>query len=164
MRTAHVAALAAALVLTACGSGSGGTATDPGGSVSPTASSPGTPEASPTVGSYPPYEPQDYAFTLRVQCFCAGVGTPIRVTVVDGEVTDAVYAKNGRGVRKGDPADARLAVTIEQVIEAANDTEAASVQVRWPDGQDYPSSVYVDRDKDMADEEIGYAVSDVTVG
>jgi hypothetical protein len=164
MRTALVAALAATVVLTACGSDPGDTATDPAGSASPSASSPGTPEAPPTVGTYPSYEPQDYTFTLSVQCFCAGVGTPIRVTVVGGRVTDAVYAESGRGVRKGDQADARLAVTIDQVVEAANNTKAASVQVRWPDGQDYPSSVFVDQDKHMADEEIGYSVTDVVVG
>jgi hypothetical protein len=152
MRTALVTALAATFVLTACGSGSDESATDP------------TITTAPTVGAYPSYEPEDYAYTLRVQCFCAGAGTPIRVTVVDDEVTDAVYAENGRGVRKGDPADARLAVTIDQVVDAANDTRAASVQVTWPDGQDYPSSVYVDADKRAVDDEFGYAVSDVTVG
>ena len=35
------------------------------------------------------------------------------------------------------------------------------VKVEWPEGQDYPSSVFVDQDERMADEEIGYDVSDV---
>jgi hypothetical protein len=162
MRTVLVAAVAATFVLTACGTDSDDTATDPAGT--PSTSATPTPEDPPTVGTYPSFEPDDYAFTLDVSCFCAGAGTPIRVTVVDGEVTEAVYAANGRGVKKGDEADGRMAVTIDEVIDAANDTEAASVEVTWPEGQDYPSSVNVDQDERMADEEIGYGVSDVVVG
>lgn len=162
MRTALVAVLATTFVLTACGTSADNTAQDPAGTGTPSVSP--TPEAPPTVGTYPSFAPTDYSFTLRVQCFCAGAGLPIRVTVADGKVTDAVYARNGRGVHRGDQADGYLAVTIDKVIEAANNTSAASVKVTWPAGQDYPSSVYVDQSEHMADEEIGYAVSDVVVG
>ena len=164
MRIPTAAAVATVFLLSACGTGSDGAVVDPA-PTNPTASSGSpTPEATPTVGSYPSFTPSDYTYTLRVQCFCAGAGTPIRVTVVGGKVTRAVYAESGRGVHRGDPADGRLAVTIAQVIGAANDTGAATVEVTWPAGQDYPSSVSVDQSKQMADEEIGYTVSDVVIG
>ena len=54
-------------------------------------------------------------------------------------------------------------MTIDDIIEAANDTEAAEVRVEWPAGQDYPDSVYVDHDTNVADEENGYTISDVQV-
>ena len=55
-------------------------------------------------------------------------------------------------------------LTINDVIDEANNTEAASVQVEWPAGQDYPDSVSVDQDEKMVDEERGYQVSNVVVG
>ena len=134
-------------------------ASDPG----PATTEP-TPAADPTVGSYPAFEPEDYTYTLVLACFCVGGGTPIDVTVRDGEVIDAVYDGDGRGVEAGTPADQFMWLTINDVIDEANNTEAASVQVEWPAGQDYPNSVYVDEDLDMADEERGYHVSDVVVG
>jgi hypothetical protein len=154
----------ACLALTSCGDDSApGTATDPEGS-SGTTSTP-APTAEPTVGTYPEFEPADYSYTLSVSCFCADAGAPIRVTVEHGDVTGAVYQGGGRGgVEAGDPAEEYRWLTINDVIAAANDTEAASVNVTWPDGQDYPSSVYVDQDRNMADEEVGYDVSDVSVG
>lgn len=150
----------ALLTLSACGDESGpGTAVDP----TPTGSPSPTPTAEPTVGSYPSFEPEDYVYTLKVSCFCADAGVPVRVTVTAGEVTDAVYARSGRGVGPGDPVPEYRRLTINDVIDAANDTEADSVQVTWPDGQDYPTSVHVDPDQHAMDEEIGYEVSDVTV-
>ncbi|WP_346384311.1 DUF6174 domain-containing protein [Nocardioides sp.] len=153
-------ATVACLALAACGNDSDpGTATDPGGSSS---TSP-TPTAEPTVGSYPAFEPTDYSYSLSVSCFCADAGVPIRVTVEHGDVTAAVYAEGGRGVKQGDPVEKYRWLSINDVIDAANDTGAASVDVTWPDGQDYPSSVYVDQDKNAMDEEVGYQVSDVAV-
>lgn len=162
MRTALVAAVAATVVLSACGSGNGDTAIDPG--TEPTPQPTTQPTTQPTVGSYPPYAPTDYAYTLRVSCFCADANVPVRVHVVGGEVTSAVYARDGRGYDKGDPADDFRRLTINDVIDAANDTDAHSVQVEWPAGQDHPDSVYVDQDNHMMDEEVGYAISDVVVG
>jgi major membrane immunogen (membrane-anchored lipoprotein) len=155
--------LAAALLLAGCGSD---TTADSPTAVDPTTTSttPETPTTPPTVGSYPSYEPQDYAYTLHVTCFCAGTESGIRITVEDGKVTDAVYADDSRGIRAGAEAPGYRRLTIDDVIDAANNTLAAQVDVTWPAGQDYPRNVYVDLSKNIADEEIGYAISDVTVG
>ena len=147
-----------ALLLTGCGGDEPDVASDPG----PASAEP-TPTAAPTVGTYPRFEPDDYTYTLVLSCFCAGGGTPTAVTVQDGEVTEAVYLGDGRGAEAGEPADELLWLTINDVIDAANDTEAASVEVDWPEGQDYPSSVHVDENLDSVDEERGYQVSDVEV-
>jgi Family of unknown function (DUF6174) len=163
-RTASTAVSAAvlSLVLTGCGGDGDDVASDPGpgpATTEPTAE----PTGAPTVGTYPSFEPEDYTYTLVLACFCAGGGTPIDVTVRDGEVIDAVYDGDGRGAEAGTPADEFMWLTINDVIDEANDTEAASVQVDWPSGQDYPNSVYVDKDLDTVDEERGYQVSNVVV-
>src|SRR5688500_17259847 len=140
-----VTATLLSLVLAGCGGGDDAqdVASDPG--PSPTTAQP-TPAAAPTVGTYPAFEPEDYTYTLVLACFCAGGGSPVDVTVRDGEVTDATYDGDGRGAQAGTPADKLMWLTINDVIGHANDTGAASVQVEWPAGQDYPSSVYVDED------------------
>jgi Family of unknown function (DUF6174) len=158
------AALLLPLALGACGAdGDSDVATDPAPS---TATGSPSPTAAPTVGSYPEFGPTDYTFELTVSCFCMGAGVPIQVTVADAEVVGAVYgmADGGRGgTKEGDPADKVFWLTINDVIEQANDTDAASVQVEWAAGQDHPSSVYVDGDQQIADDEVGYTIADVEV-
>lgn len=151
--------LATALLLVGCGSedADDGAATDPG--TTETA----TPTEEPAVGSYPSFEPEDYTYTLHVQCFCLHAEDGVRVTVEDGEVVDAVYGDPKPGADAAQ-VEAFRRLTINDVIDAANDIGAANVEVRWPAGQDYPSSVWVDHSKRIADEEIGYTVSDVDVG
>ena len=152
------ASLLTALALAGCGDGAD-TATDPGDEKAV-----GTPSSSPTVGTYPDFEPQDYEYTLLVSCYCPDAGVPIRVTVSNGEA-DGVYAQKGSGFAKGDPVPEFRAKSINDIITALNGaTEAESVTVEWPEGQDYPARVYIDESSRIADEEIGYTISDVVVG
>ncbi|QIG44000.1 hypothetical protein G5V58_15550 [Nocardioides anomalus] len=148
MRTLALSAatLLSVLALGACGSDDdpGDVAADP----APTSAT-ATPTAAPTRGSYPDFGPTDYTYQLTVQCFCANAGTPMTVTVRDDQVV-------------GD--DSGLALTLDQIIDKANDLTADVVKVDWPAGQDYPTSVYVDGKKDVADDEVGYSVADVQVG
>ena len=128
-----------------------------------------TPEATPAPESaapsgppWPAYGVEDYTFTLRVRCFCPDAGVPITVTVIDGKVVDAVIARKGLGRPAGAPAAEWARITINDVIESANDTDAHTIDVRWPAGQDYPTSVRVDRDANTIDEEIEYIIRDVS--
>jgi uncharacterized protein DUF6174 len=165
------AALLLPLSLAACGSDDEGddVVSDPAPTSAPTSATPTptpTPSSTPTVGTYPSFEPTDYTFQLTVTCFCLAAGVPIEVTVADSEVVGAVYGMDdsGRGgVKEGDPADHTFWKTINDVIDAANDTDADKVRVDWPAGQDYPNSVYVDGEKTMADDEVGYGIANVVV-
>jgi hypothetical protein len=160
------AALLLPFSLAACGSGDDNdVATDPGPASATSTPTP-SPTAEPTVGTYPEFGPTDYTFELTVSCFCAGAGAPIEVTVASAEVVGAVYGMDntGRGGTKaGDPADKNYWLTINDVIDKANDTEAAHVDVEWPAGQDHPDSVYVDGAENIADDEVGYTIANVVV-
>lgn len=154
-----LAALLIPLSLAACSSDDDGdVASDPAPT---TATSSPSPTAVPTVGTYPAYEPTNYTYELTVSCFCPGAGAPIAVTVADGEVTDAMFVDAASG--NGEPPDQRYWLTINDVIDEANDTKAERVDVEWPAGQDYPTSVYVDGNKQIADDETGYKVANVVV-
>ncbi len=162
------AALLLPLSLAACGSDDDGddVASDPAPTSASETASP-SPTAEPTVGTYPAFEPTDYTFELTVQCFCMGAGTPIEVTVVDAEVVGAIYGEGeggGRGGTKpGDQADQHYWLTINDIIDAANDTDADHIEVDWPAGQDYPNSVFVDQAKNATDDEMHYLVANVQV-
>jgi hypothetical protein len=174
----RLAAAAAALVLlvSACGDDEPQVADDPPSSASatssPTPSPTPTPTPTPAEGPYPEYPPSDYRFLLAVSCFCPDAGTPIAVTVEDDRVVDAVLAADGTGRgggKKGDRAPDYLWRSIDDIIAEANRAEAgdaAEVRVRWSTGIEppYPTEVYIDQSRQMADEEVGYRISDVVNG
>ena len=54
-----------------------------------------------------------------------------------------------------------LTLSIQDIIDLGNDQKAAKVTVDWPAGQLYPTSVYIDRNKMIADEEVTWVISDV---
>jgi hypothetical protein len=183
---AVLSAFAAVLGLTASGCGSDDTtvASDPAGTPSATATPSATPSAtaptaSPTPGSLPAYGERDYRYRLTMTCYCPGAGTPIDITVKDGAVTAAAYVVStepsavesmptvGRGAdpHEGGPTPVPQSrqLTIDDIIDAANQP-AAKITLDWPAGQAYPSSVYIDQDQQVADDELGYEISDVVVG
>lgn len=131
----------------------------------PASETPTTSEATdePSAGSYPEFDASTYTYVLEQICFCPITG-PVRVTVEDGEVTSAVVVKGSPGIKKGSAAPEYLRITINDVITQANDTDAASVEVTWPEGQDWPSKVAVDKVENATDDEITYVVRNVSVG
>ena len=105
--------------------------------------SPNQPPSAPRRRARPPlrgpgFGVDDYTYTLRTTCFCPGAGIPVVVTVRKGKAISAVYAHRGRGHAAGDDAGDWQQITIDDVIEAANNEDAYLVKVRWPEGQDYP--------------------------
>ena len=165
---APLAALAAllAVTLTACGGDAGDdVATDPAADT-PGTTAPPTPTAptvAPEPGSLPDFPYTDYAYTLEQRCFCANIDQRYRVTVAAGQATSVTFATPGEGHEVGDrvPQGKYLMLSIQDIIDQGNDPEAAQVKVDWPAGQLYPSSVYVDRDKLIADEEVTWVISEV---
>jgi hypothetical protein len=114
----------------------------------------------PSVGTYPSYPIDNYAYTLTVSCFCANAGEPIRVTVRNGKVVSTKWVKRGRGHKAGQPTGMTMP-TINKIIDAINNRKVAQVDVTWPEGQEYPSAAYIDGSEQIADDEIGYTLSDV---
>ncbi|KAA1418775.1 hypothetical protein F0U44_09805 [Nocardioides humilatus] len=156
-------AAAAALALTAltgCSGDDGSTAKDP--VEKDTSSETTEPTVEPTVGTYPGFDAQDYTYVLAQQCFCPLAG-PVKITVEDGEVTSAVVAEGGYGMKKGAEAPEYLWITLDEVIAHANDTDAASIEVDWPAGQDWPNTIAIDNVENATDDEVTYVVSDVQV-
>lgn len=157
----HLASLLVGVAVLAAGCGAAGNVASDGSGGTPEPTHLNAQEPHPTAAPWPAYDVDDYTYTLRATCFCADRGVPVIVTVRDGAATNAVYAHKGRGHTAGDPAGDWMRVTINDVIDAANIKDAYQVRVDWPEAQDYPASVWVDRDANAADEEIGYSIRNV---
>ena len=150
--------------LAACGGDAddGQVATDTSPTSAPAEPTPSGPTIAPEAGSLPDYPYADYSYSLEMRCYCANQDQQYRITVAGGEVTDVTWATEGDGHAVGDPvSDEYARVTIQDVIDKGNDPKAAQVDVEWPAGQDHPSSIYVDQDKMVADEEVTWVISDV---
>ena len=150
--------------LAACGGDAddGQVASDTSPTSAPAEPTPSGPTIAPEAGSLPDYPYADYSYSLEMRCYCANQDQQYRITVAGGEVSDVTWATEGDGHAVGDPVgDEYARVTIQDVIDKGNDPEAAQVDVEWPAGQDYPTSIYVDQDKMVADEEVTWVISDV---
>jgi hypothetical protein len=163
--TSGLAALALGAVLTACGGDAADdVATDTGPTSVPSTSEPAGPTEEPEPGSLPAYPYQDYAYTLEQRCFCANIDQKYRITVEGGEATAVTWATKGEGHDVGDSVDDDadyLMISIQDIIDQGNDPEAAEIDVDWPAGQEYPNSIYIDKDRLVADEEVTWVISDV---
>ena len=96
--------------------------------------------------------------TLRRLCFCPSPDYtgPFEVTVRGGDVS--AVRLNGSAV------DAERGVSVEALFALIDDAYArgaAEVELAFHPELGYPTSIGIDYDRQMADEEIGYRVSDL---
>lgn len=165
MRLARLAAAAAGLLLlTSCGSDDsaatdGTRESDSSQSASGSPSIAGSSSPTDTSATWPEFGPPDYSYQLEVLCYCPQLG-PINVVVKDDQV---VRATRARGAARGTSVPEFASLTINEVIAMANDPSVAKATVTWPDGQDHPSVIEIDRIAAAIDDEVTYAIKKVRV-
>jgi len=105
-----------------------------------------------------------YRFTYQPQCFCPH--DPYVVTVTDGVVTAVRFAGKAQSGQPLPPLTgiATVAAMFRQLHDAYDGggddaPPAAEVKVAYDATYGYPSSVFIDWDKNSADEEAGYSLS-----
>jgi len=102
---------------------------------------------------------KNYQFTEQLNCFCIVRG-PFLITVTSNEVT-AVKNKEGN-----DADNYRVSVkTIDDLflyIKTSLEKKPAIATIKYNDTYGYPESIYFDFDKQMADEEMGYIISELS--
>lgn len=104
--------------------------------------------------------PDSYAATMERLCFCKPEAKgPVVVTVTGTTVVRRVYANNGQEV----PADIAPSFPsidgLFDLIEDALDQGVDEVQVFYDPATGIPFSMWIDYDKNVADEEAGYKVT-----
>lgn len=100
----------------------------------------------------------DYQMTLQRICFCPvpDYTGPFEVTVRDGDVSTVMLEGASVDAERGVSVDALFAL-----IDDAYERGAVEVALEFDPELGYPTSVGIDYDFQMADEEIGYRVSDL---
>ena len=104
-----------------------------------------------------------YSYDYRNARFAVGpVVEPVRIRVRASAIVSVVSLATGQNV----PPDAwryyETVLGLFDTIEAAYAGNAAEVRVEYHRQYGYPIDVYIDRDQRIADEEAGYALSNLT--
>ena len=108
--------------------------------------------------------PASYTYAVSRLCFCGTEATgPVRVTVVDGAVSERVY------VETGDPVDVTFADHFPavdglfDVLADAYEREAAQIDVTYDPETGVPLDFWIDYEVNIADEELGFRVTEPPV-
>ena len=106
--------------------------------------------------------PDDYGYAVRRRCFCGAEAIgPVRVTVVDGVATSRVYVSSGEPVPES---LAPLFPTVDGlfgILTDAFETGAFSIDVVYDPETGVPLDVFIDYRENVADEEVGFEVTEV---
>lgn len=99
-----------------------------------------------------------YRMTLQRICFCPSPDYtgPFEVTVADGEVQAVTLNGAAVDAERGESVEALFAL-----IDDAYERGAVDVALEFDPDLGYPTSIGIDYSFQMADEEIGYRVSNV---
>lgn len=101
-----------------------------------------------------------YQFTLATACYCLPEG-PITIVVANGTITQAYDADTLQPVSASRMATLPTLADLYAKVQAAYATQAAQVDVTYHPTLGYVQTLYIDMDRRMADEEIGYTVHSV---
>jgi hypothetical protein len=104
----------------------------------------------------------DYSYTISRGCFCPPefIG-PFQVAVRDGAIVSAT--RDGAAVDTAQVQIPTVPAIFDEIAEAI-EAGAAEVRVTYDATLGYPTDVWIDQDRMMADEEMGYAVTDLVRG
>lgn len=107
----------------------------------------------------------DYSFTLQRNCFCRGDAIrPINIEVRDGSVTSARYADTGELIPDDRQYNKQSVYNLNadglfNLVEQGIKGGAAQVDVTYDKTFGIPTSIYIDQSQQIADEEMGYTIS-----
>lgn len=107
----------------------------------------------------------DYSFTLQRNCFCRGDAIrPVNIEVRDGSVTSARYADTGELIPDDRQYNKQSVYNLNaeglfNLVEQGIQSGAAQVDATYDKQYGLPTSIYIDQSTQIADEEMGYTIS-----
>lgn len=106
--------------------------------------------------------PSAYTYDHRLSCECGPhLVRPVRLEVVDGRVTGAVFTDADQPVPEGLWADYPTVEDLFERVVDAIDQKAHSLFVRYDAALGYPSRLSVDYDPEIADDEFSLAAENL---
>ncbi|WMP18367.1 DUF6174 domain-containing protein [Thiothrix lacustris] len=107
----------------------------------------------------------DYSLTFQRSCFCTPESTrPINIQVRDGSVTEARYADTGELIPDDRQTNKQSVYNLNadgifNLVQQGINSGAAQVDVTYDKQFGLPTSIYIDQNQQIADEEVGYTIS-----
>ena len=103
-----------------------------------------------------------YRFTWQRACVCAPEQTrPMRATVVNDQITSAVYADDGTEVADSDRRTVNTVDAVFDRLEMIAAERPAKLEVIYDPVLSYPTSALVDENSQIADDEFLLQISDL---
>jgi len=104
----------------------------------------------------------DYRFQFRWQCFCPeDYREPVWITVRDREIASVETVDPDSDVTPLDKSEYRTMDGLFDLIWEGVDQEAYEIRVEYDDALGYPTSLYIDYQANIVDEERGFSVSEL---
>jgi hypothetical protein len=103
----------------------------------------------------------NYQYTFSLSCFCAFAG-PYQVTVQSGKVSSAVYQGEGGATVSSLYTPTSTLSDLFDIAAEAISSHAAVVSYEVDPQYGHITGLYIDRDKNVIDEEVGYSASGYT--
>lgn len=105
---------------------------------------------------------RDYAATLERQCFCLPAATePVRIEVRQGQIVRRVDPETGEPVADPPPVPVPTVDGLFVILLEAVEGDAAAIELEWNAELGFPVRFFIDYDRQVADEELGFEVRDV---
>lgn len=103
---------------------------------------------------------ESYEYNFQWVCFCLVERTmPVRITVERNRITRVMAMEENRDLDRKQFSEYR---TIDGLFDLITDAyqRAEDVRVEYDGAYGYPTSVYIDYQRILADEELGFSVTD----
>lgn len=101
-----------------------------------------------------------YAFTWKRGCFCTEESTfPIRIKVAGQSIVSAVYVDGGQPVSDLVRDSLETIDGVFDMIEDSLDQRVDELTVTYDPTHDYPTSVFIDRERNATDDELSLELS-----
>ncbi len=98
---------------------------------------------------------RDYSYEFQRSCFCLREYTKaVLIQVKNGIVTDAKFKDNNKPLPSSLKGNRQTIDNLFETIQDAIDRKADSIEVRYNEQYGFPTSIAVDYDQRMADEEL----------
>ncbi len=106
--------------------------------------------------------PVHYTYTLQRSCFCTpDVTKPLDIRVYEGVVQQVTIVPDNKPLPKSRRDEAKTIDQLFRLIREAVEQNAASIRVEYDNVYGFPTSISIDRDVRIADEEVYYTASNL---
>jgi hypothetical protein len=104
----------------------------------------------------------NYEYVVANNCFCGMGGVPVRIVVQNGAIQSVTVVSTGQPVPPLIAASYHSIDGLFRVIDDAIRRDAAQIMASYSPTVGFPSAVFIDYSKNVADEEFGFEISSFT--